>query len=110
MAKKHQTKYSKIFDEITELRQKRFKKLKLENGTVLETDGKVIFILSDGDRIPLPVGNYTLDNGMTLIVKIEGMVDNIIKTKKTAKQINVEKAMDKLKIQKKQKFYKFNLI
>ena len=47
--------------------------MKLENGTEIESEsfevGKDVFIKNeDGDSIPLPVGDYTLEDGTLLSV------------------------------------------
>jgi len=55
--------------------------LKLENGTVLEADSfeqnMEVFILSDDERISLPVGEYQLEDGRTLKVEDEGVISQI---------------------------------
>ena len=55
--------------------------LKLENGTVLEADSfeqnMEVFILSDDERISLPVGEYQLEDGRTLKVEDEGVISEI---------------------------------
>ena len=55
--------------------------LKLENGTVLEADqfeqNMEVFILSDDERISLPVGEYQLEDGRTLKVEDEGVISEI---------------------------------
>ena len=55
--------------------------LKLENGTVLEADSfeqnMEVFILSDDERISLPVGEYALEDGRTLKVEDEGVISEI---------------------------------
>ncbi len=53
--------------------------MKLENGTEIEAEsfevGKDVFIKNeDGDSIPLPVGDYTLEDGTLLSVKEEGKI------------------------------------
>ena len=48
-------------------------KLSLDNGTVLEAElfesGKEVFILSDDERIPLPIGEYKLEDVIILNVE-----------------------------------------
>jgi|TARA_R100000482_G_C5045717_1_gene110359 hypothetical protein len=55
--------------------------LKLENGTVLEADqfeqNMEVFILSDDERISLPIGEYQLEDGRTLKVEDEGVIAEI---------------------------------
>jgi hypothetical protein len=52
-----------------------------ENGTVLEADqfeqNMEVFILSDDERISLPVGEYQLEDGRTLKVEDEGVIAEI---------------------------------
>lgn len=54
---------------------------KLENGTVLEAEafeaGKEIFIITEDDKVALPVGDYTLEDGKTLVVAEEGIIAEI---------------------------------
>ena len=55
---------------------------KLENGTRFEAEsfeaGKEVFIVTDEDqRIAVPSGEYLLDDGMMLIVKEDGIIDEV---------------------------------
>ena len=55
---------------------------KLENGTRFEADafekGKEVFIVTDEDeRIAVPAGSYLLDDGFMLIVKEDGIIDEV---------------------------------
>ena len=53
----------------------------LENGTILEAEsfatGESVFIKSDDDRVALPIGEYTLEDGRMLIVEEEGIISDI---------------------------------
>ena len=55
--------------------------MKLQNGTVLEAEafekGESVFIVSDDERIALPVGEYVLENGMLLVVSEEGVIADV---------------------------------
>jgi gas vesicle protein len=55
--------------------------LSLENGTILEADsfssGEEVFIVTDDEKVALPVGEYELSDNRILIVKTEGMIDEI---------------------------------
>ena len=55
--------------------------MKLENGTVLEAEsfeaGQEVFILTDDEKVALPVGEYDLEDGMKLIVEEEGIIASI---------------------------------
>ena len=55
---------------------------KLENGTRFESEvfekGREVFIVTDEDeRIPVPAGDYILDDGMMLIVIEDGIIDEV---------------------------------
>lgn len=56
-------------------------KLSLENGTVLEAEtfesGKEVFILSEDEKIALPVGEYQLEDGRLLKVEEEGLISEL---------------------------------
>ena len=56
-------------------------KLNLENGTVLEAEsfetGKEVFILSEDEKIPLPIGEYQLEDGRGLEVTEEGIISEL---------------------------------
>jgi hypothetical protein len=69
------------FSEKTKLAE-----MKLENGTLLVSEsfesGKSVFIKTDDEQLALPVGEYTLEDGRILMVKEEGLIDNIIEAKK----------------------------
>lgn len=53
----------------------------LDNGTVIEAEDFSpeieVFIVTEEDRIALPVGEYTLEDGMILIVETEGIIKEI---------------------------------
>lgn len=36
-----------------------------------------VFIITEEDKIPMPVGEYTLEDGMILVVQIEGLISEI---------------------------------
>ena len=53
----------------------------LENGTVIESEdfaiGSEVFIVTDDERVPLPVGDYTLEAGESLKIEQEGIIASI---------------------------------
>jgi len=55
--------------------------MKLENGTVLEAEsfeaGKEVFIVTEDEKVALPVGEYELEDGMKLTVVEEGIIESI---------------------------------
>lgn len=53
----------------------------LENGTIIEAEemaaGKEVFIVTEDEKVALPVGDYKLEDGQTLIVEEEGIIASI---------------------------------
>ena len=53
----------------------------LENGTVIESEnfaaGSEVFIVTDDEKVALPVGDYTLEDGEILKVEEEGIIASI---------------------------------
>jgi hypothetical protein len=53
----------------------------LENGTIIEAEEFApefeVFIVTEEDKIALPVGEYSLEDGMVLIVESEGIIKEI---------------------------------
>jgi len=53
----------------------------LENGTVVEaeafSEGNEIFIVTEDEKVALPIGTYTLSDGQILTVEEEGIIANI---------------------------------
>ena len=73
--------------------------LKLENGTVLESDdfvtGKEVFILTEDERVALPVGSYELEDGRTLEITEEGLINSIeVKAEEMPEEIEEEENAD----------------
>ena len=75
----------------------------LENGTVLSADkfetGNEVFIKTDDENVPLPMGEYELSDNRILIVKTEGMIEDIKnseevveETAKAVEDTNLEEA------------------
>ena len=54
---------------------------KLNNGTVLEAEafeaGNEIFILTDDEKVAVPVGEYQMEDGQILVVSEEGIIGEI---------------------------------
>jgi len=64
---------------------------KLENGTVIEAEemsaGKEIFIVTDDERIAMPVGEYQLEDGQELKVEEEGIIASIGEKKEAPEEV-----------------------
>jgi len=67
---------------------------KLENGTVLEAEafesGKEIFILTDDEKVAVPVGEYQMEDGQILVVQEEGLIGEIKKAEAKEEEEEVE--------------------
>jgi len=67
---------------------------KLENGTVLEAEafeaGNEIFIVTEDEKVALPVGDYTLEDGKMLVVAEEGIIAEIKDLDEEATEDEVE--------------------
>ena len=53
----------------------------LENGTIIESEsfaeGSEVFIVTEDERVALPIGEYKLIDGETLVVEEEGIIASI---------------------------------
>ena len=53
----------------------------LENGTIIEAEefaeGKEVFIVTENERVAVPIGSYKLDDGQELIIEEEGIIKSI---------------------------------
>lgn len=65
----------------TEVEEVKLAQATLENGTVIEAEsmaaGQEVFILTDDEKVALPVGDYMLEDGQALIVEEEGIIASI---------------------------------
>ena len=64
--------------------------ISLKNGTLLVSEefakGNAVFIKSEDGEIALPIGEYELEDGRTLFVTEEGIIDNITKAAEEAEE------------------------
>ena len=55
--------------------------MKLENGTVISADsfekGKEVFIVTDDEKVAMPVGEYILEDSRLLVVSEEGLIADV---------------------------------
>ena len=73
--------------------------LSLEIGTILEADsfssGEEVFIVTDDEKVALPVGEYELSDNRILIVKTEGMIDEIKNSEEVVEEVEAAEHEDK---------------
>jgi len=59
----------------------KLEEMKLENGTVVSAEtfekGSEIFIVTDDEKVALPVGEYILEDGRLVVVSEEGMIADV---------------------------------
>tara|TARA_R110000765_G_scaffold237728_1_gene340344 strand:- start:3807 stop:4406 length:600 start_codon:yes stop_codon:yes gene_type:complete len=62
----------------------------LENGTVIESEqfaeGSEVFIVTEDEKVALPIGEYTLQDGEILIIEEEGIIASIGAAEKEAEE------------------------
>jgi len=72
---------SKIKDVLNLSEEVKLEQQALENGTVLEADafeaGNEIFIVTEDEKVAVPVGEYELEDGKVLVVAEEGLIAEI---------------------------------
>ncbi len=75
----------------------------LENGTVLEADAfesdNEIFIVTEDERVAVPVGEYQLEDGRILVVSEEGIISEV----KEAGEEEVEEEVEEVEAQEEEK-------
>ena len=59
----------------------KLEEMKLENGTVVSAEafekGKEIFIVTDDEKVAMPVGEYILGDGRLVVVEEEGIIADV---------------------------------
>ena len=89
-----------------------FAQMTLENGTVLEAEEfapeQEVFIITEEDKIALPVGEYAMEDGRILVVEEEGIIKEI-KSEEAEEEapeveVEVEAAEEEMAYVKKEEF------
>lgn len=66
----------------------------LENGTIIESEsfaeGSEVFIVTEDERVALPIGEYKLVDGETLIVEEEGIIASIGAVEPAEEEVEAE--------------------
>ena len=74
----------------------------LENGTIIEAEDFApdaeVFIVTEEDKIALPVGEYALEDGMILVVEAEGIIKEIKEatSEEVEEEVEVEAAEEEM--------------
>ena len=71
----------KIKDVLNLNEEVKLEQAKLDNGTVIEADtfesGVEVFIVTEDEKVALPVGEYALEDGKLLVVAEEGIISEL---------------------------------
>jgi hypothetical protein len=77
----------KIKDVLNLTEEVKLEQMKLENGAILEADsfesGKEVFIVTDDEKVAVPVGEYELEDGRILVVAEEGLISEVKESEAT---------------------------
>ena len=79
---KSQETLSKIMELLNLQDEVKLESMKLENGTTIEAEAfeanqEVFIVTEEDERIALPIGEYTLEDGMILVVAEEGIIAEV---------------------------------
>jgi hypothetical protein len=78
---KSQETLGKIMELLNLQDEVKLESMKLENGTVIEAEAfeanQEVFIVTEDERIALPIGEYELEDGRMLIVAEEGVIAEV---------------------------------
>ena len=87
---------SKIKEVLNLSQEVKLEQQALDNGTVLEAEtfeaGNEIFIITEDEKIALPVGEYQLEDGRILVVAEEGLIAEIKTEEAEEEEVEVEAA------------------
>ena len=85
--------------ELSEEKEVKLAQAELENGTIVESEsfapGNEIFIVTEDERVPLPIGEYKLIDGEALIIQEEGIIASIGAAEEAPAEEEVEAEEDK---------------
>lgn len=83
-------------EEATEESQEKVElaQAKLDNGTILEAEafeaGNEIFIVTEDERVAVPVGEYQMEDGQILVVSEEGIIGEIKSAEESEEEVEAE--------------------
>ena len=91
---------TKILNEIKTLLglQIKLEAMKLENGTVIEAESfepnQEVFIVNEEERVPMPIGEYIMEDGKILVVAEEGIILEIKEAEMPTEEAPPEEAAE----------------
>jgi predicted RNA-binding protein with PUA domain len=82
----------------TQVEEVKLAQATLENGTIIEAEsmeaGKEVFIVTEDEKVALPIGEYTLEDGKMLVIEEEGIIASIGEAEAEAPEEEVEAALE----------------
>lgn len=87
----------------------KLEQMRLENGTVIEAEsfeaGEAVFIVTEDERVALPIGEYELEGGMILVVAEEGVIAEIRQAEEEAPEAAPEEEVEAAEEEKEEMGY-----
>lgn len=91
---------TKIKEVLNLTEEVKLEQLKLENGTILEADsfesGKEVFIITEDEKVALPVGEYELEDGRSLLVEEVGLIAEIKAEEEEKEEVEAEEEKEEM--------------
>ena len=91
---------TKIKEVLNLTEEVKLEQLKLENGTILEADsfesGKEVFIITEDEKVALPVGEYELEDGRNLLVEEVGLIAEIKAEEEEKEEVEAEEEKEEM--------------
>lgn len=89
---------SNVLNQIKQLlgMEVKLEQMKLADGmTIIEADSfdpemSIVIVTEDEQKIPLPVGEYELEDGRILVVAVEGIISEIKEKEEEAPEVEIE--------------------
>ena len=97
---------SKIKEVLNLSEEVKLEQQALENGTVLEAEafeaGKEIFIVTEDEKVAVPVGEYQLEDGRILVVAEEGLIAEIKTEEAEEEEVEEVEASEDVELEEKE--------
>ena len=91
---------SKIKEVLNLSEEVKLEQQTLENGAVLEAEsfeaGKEIFIVTEDEKVAVPVGEYEMEDGRILIVAEEGLIAEIKSGEEPEEEVEAEEEKEEM--------------
>jgi len=107
---KSQETLSKIMELLNLQDEVKLESMKLENGTTIEAEAfepnqEVFIITEEEEKIALPIGEYTLEDGRMLVVAEEGIIAEVRTEEAPAEEPQAEEATEEVEAEEQEMAY-----